>query len=156
MKHLLVLLLPAALLLNGCNFETDEELAIKKMIADYLLAVQTTDEGLAHDILLDLAGFRLLNPDVSARMDAGSFTDAVLSDLVISFRNTASFFRGKTLKVKSFTLGGQWYQYKGFAAFKDNVVLIDADGEEVEMLIRGIVKLNDKWRIVDLSDNGLF
>ncbi len=156
MKKYLLLLLPMLTLLSACNFQTNEELNMKKMVVDLLTAVQHDDENLAHEILLDLASFRSLNPDVSARVDAGSFTDAVLSDLVINFRNMEGLFRGKTLVLKSFTPGGQWYQYKGFSAFKDNVVVITADGEDVEFIIRGIVRINEKWRIVDLSDNGLF
>jgi len=156
MKTYTLLLLPLLTLLSGCNFQTNEEINMKKMVEEFVSAVQHNDENRATEILLDLAGFRTLNPDVSARVDAGSFTDAVLSDLVANFRNMEAYFRGKTLKVKSFTTGGQWYQYKGFSSFKDNVVVVDANGEDVEFIIRGIVRIGEKWRIVDLSDNGLF
>lgn len=136
--------------------QTNEEINMKKMVEEFVSAVQRDDEAVASDILLDLAGFRTLNPDVSARVDAGSFTDAVLSDLIQNFRNMGALFRGKTLTVKSFTPGGIWYQYKGFSSFKDNVVVLDVNGEEVEFVIKGIVRIGEKWRIVDLSDNGLF
>ncbi len=144
------------LVLSGCDFKTNEELQMQKMVSDFMVAVQNNDESAAHSILLDMAGFRTLNPDISARVDASSFTDAVLSDLVTNFREMNSFFQGKKVKVTAFHIGGQWYQYKGFPAFKDNEVELDADGETVKFTIRGIVKLDDKWRIVDLSDNGLY
>jgi len=156
MKTYALLLLPLLILISGCNFQTNEEINMKKMVEEFVWAIQHNDENKAHDILLDLAGFRTLNPDVSSRVDAASFTDAVLDDLVSNFRNMEAYFHGKTLKVKTFTLGGQWYQYKGFSSFKDNVVVVVADGEEVEFMIKGIVRIGEKWRIVDLSDNGLF
>ncbi len=151
-----LLLLPMLTLVSACNFQTNEELKMKQTIADFVSAIQHDDENMATEILLDLAGFRTLNPDVSARVDAGSFTDAVLDDLVSNFRNMEAYFRGKILKVKSFTPGGQWYQYKGFSAFKNSVVVVEADGQDVEFVIRGMVRIGEKWRIVDLSDSGLF
>lgn len=156
MKVRTLILLPLLTLFVSCNFQTNEEIQMKQTIVDFVSAVQHNDENRAQEILLDLTGFRTLNPDVSSRVDAGSFTDAVLADLIVNFRNMEAYFRGKTLKVKSFTPGSQWYQYKGFAAFKDNIVVVEADGEDVEFIIRGIVRLGEKWRIVDLSDNGLF
>lgn len=152
-RALMLLSLP---LLVGCNFQTNEERAIQQMVADYLVAVQSNDESTAYGIVLDLAGFRALNPDVSARLDASAFTDAVLSDLITNFRQMVSYFGGKELKLKSLQLGPQWYQYKGFPAFKDNSVVLIADGQRVEMTIRGIVRIDGRWRIVDLNDNGLF
>lgn len=146
----------AVILLSGCSLKTNEERQIEKTVDDFMQAVTRGDDTAAKDVLLDLGGFRTLNPDVSARVDADSFTDAVLSDLLTNYRQMASMFGGKGIKVTAVTLGGQWYQYKGFPAFKDNTVEMKVDGEVVNFIIRGLVRIGDKWRIVDLSDNGLF
>lgn len=146
-----------AILIAGCGkMMTNEERAVKKMVEEFVHAIQEGDDGLAQEYLMDVKSFHLLNPDVSARVDAESFIDAVLSDLMTNYRNMVKFFGGRNLKVKKFVLGSPWYQYKGFAAFRDNVVVVRAGNEDVEFVIRGIVKIGDKWRIVNLSDTGLF
>lgn len=141
----------------GCGkMVTNEELTIRKTLEEFIHAVQENDEGKAQEYLLDLTSFTLLSPDVAARVDAETFIDAVLSDLITNFRQMVKFFGGRNLKVKKFILGDPWYQYKGFPAFKNNVLVVRAGSEDVEIIIRGIVKVGDRWRIVDLSDTGLF
>ncbi|MFN3821481.1 MAG: hypothetical protein ACK4OO_04035 [bacterium] len=143
--------------LLGCGkMVTNEELTIRKMLEEFIHAVQENDEGLAQEYLLDLKSFTLLSPDVAARVDAETFIDAVLTDLLTNYRNLVRFFGGRNLKVKKFILGDPWYQYKGFPAFKNNVLVVRAGNEDVQLVIRGIVKVGDRWRIVDLSDTGLF
>ncbi len=154
--RILVIFIPFIILISSCTFMTNEERTIRMMVQEFMTAVQNNDEAAAHEILLDLKGFQILNPDVSARMDAESFTDAVLSDLTTNFRNFVKYFDGKDIKLKSFHLGSQWYQYKGFPAFKDSEVTVKAGDQTVEFVIKGIVKVDNKWRIVNLSDNGLF
>lgn len=151
--RLLTLFLP--LLLVGCNMQTNEERELQVSMGTFVHAIQANDENAAKTILLDLNGFQKLNPDVGARTDASSFTEAVLDDLVSNFRGLVTYFNGKQLVFKSCRTGGQWYQYKGFSAFRDNVVTITVDGEEVQFTVKGLVRIEDKWRIVDLTDNGL-
>jgi len=149
-------LLLSLVLFTGCSLKTNEERQILIIVTDFMKAVQNDDETAAQAILLDLSAFRTLNPDVSARVDASSFTDGVLSDLISNYRNMVGYFNHKKIIVKSLRLGGSWYQYKGFPAFKDNVIELQVEEETVEFTIRGLVRVGDKWRIVDLSDNGLF
>jgi len=145
-----------SLVLSGCGLQTNDERQIKSTVAVFMQAVTNKDEAGAKEILLDLAGFRTLNPDVSSRVDAESFTDAVLSDLISNYREMTVYFAGKTVKVKGVRTGGQWYQYKGFQAFQDNVVDLNVDGENIQFTIHGLVRLGDSWKIVDLSNTGLF
>ncbi|MBM3327590.1 MAG: hypothetical protein FJY65_11585 [Calditrichaeota bacterium] len=145
-----------SIVIANCTFMTNEERNIKLMVQEFMTAVQNNDDRSAHEILLDLKGFQILNPDVSARMDAESFTDAVLADLVTNYNNFVRYFDGKDIRVTKFHLGSQWYQYKGFPSFKDSQITVKAGNETVEFVIRGIVKIDNKWRIVNLSDNGLF
>ncbi len=156
MKPVIKWLLPVLVLLLSCNLEGPEERAIRQMVETFIAAVDRADNELAYACLLDLQGFELLNPDVGARMDAESFTESVLAELVHEYRNMKQYFEGKDLKLKRFQLGVPFYQYKGHSAFRDNRVVVIANGETVEFTIMGIVRLGDQWRIVDLSGNDLF
>jgi len=144
------------IIVSGCSLKTNDERQIQTAITEFMAAVTNRDENGAKVILLDLAGFKTLNPDVSSRVDAESFTDAVLSDLISNYREMSVFFAGKTVKVTGVRTGGQWYQYKGFQAFQDNVVSLKVDGEDIQFTIRGLVRIGNDWKIVDLSNTGLF
>ncbi|MBM3329667.1 MAG: hypothetical protein FJY67_09400 [Calditrichaeota bacterium] len=158
MRLLRLQIVPLAALLafSGCTFMTNEERLIRETVQQLLTAAQNNDEDAAHAILLDVNGFMTLNPDAGVRSDAAAFSDAVLSDLITNFRNMVKFIDGKEVKVKRFHLGSQWYQYKGFPAFKESQATISVEGESADFTIRGMVKINNQWRVVDLSDNGLF
>ncbi len=135
----------------GCDMSPPDEREIKDMLEIFVAALERGDEGLARTCLLDVEGFQTLNPDVSARVDAESFMETSMAELIHNYRDLSRYFRGRTLELKDVAIGTQWYQYKGRQAFKDTDVTLKADGEEVHFKIRGIVKIDTKWRIADLS-----
>ncbi len=139
----------------GCHIPAPDERAVKQMLTTFFAAVERDDEDMARACLIDLDAFHELNPDVAARVDAESFTATLMAELIQNYRDMARFFEGRKLKVKSIKLGDNWYQYKGHQAFKDTEVIVSADGEEVPVIIRGIVRVEGKWRIVDLSGNDM-
>lgn len=152
-----LLLLPLLTVISGCGLSGGpEEIAIKQMVTTFIAAIDRNDKDLAYACLLDMNSFMVLNPDASARLDADSFSEEVIADLVHEFQFLVQHFEGRTLKVKKFYLGTPWYQYKGHPAFVDTDVVLSVDGEDVTLPIRGIVRIGDRWRIVDLSGIDLY
>jgi hypothetical protein len=153
----ITLLLPLLALFTGCGLTGGpEEIAIKQMVTTFIAAIDKNDKDLAYACLLDMNSFMVLNPDAAARLDADSFSEEVIADLVHEFQYLVGHFEGHTLKVKKFYLGTPWYQYKGYSAFVDSDVVLSVDGEDVTLPIRGIVRIGDRWRIVDLSGIDLY
>ncbi|HHE46511.1 MAG TPA: hypothetical protein ENL08_02250 [Bacteroidetes bacterium] len=137
----------------GCHIAGPEEKAIAQMIETFVHAIDRNDDDLGHACLMDQRAFETLNPSVTARVDAESFMDEYMSDLVQSYRDLKQKYEGHDLKFKKFTLGEPFYQYKGFAAFKNNEVSISVDGREETFNILKIVKIGDRWLIVSLGAN---
>lgn len=154
--RLSIFILVTIFLVTGCNFEGPEEKAVKNLLTAFVSAVDKGDEDIARAILLDRESFHVLNPDASARLDAESFSEEILAEIIQHYRNMVKYFEGRDVKFASFTLGDVWYQYKGRQAFKDTHVIVTADGVEVDFVVRGIVRIEDRWRIVDLSGNPEF
>jgi len=153
MKTKLTILLLTLTILCGCHIKTPEEQAIGELLKTFIAAVEKGDETMAKAILMDMETFRTLNPDASARLDADNFSEVAIAECIHNFREMVDYFKGRTLRIKSFQIGDVWYQYKGRQAFKDTEVFLDADGESVGITIRGLVRMGDRWRIVDLSGN---
>lgn len=151
MKVQIMVMLLFAMVMGGCSFGDPEEKAIEEMLMTFVAAIQQYDEVLAKALLLDLDGFKELNPDVAARVDAEGFTETVLAELIHTYRDLADYFDGRDLKFERMVLGNSWYQHKGRQAFKDTEIVITADGEEVDIFIKGLVKIDNRWRIVELS-----
>ena len=156
MKPSIRWLVPLLVLLVGCSLEGPEERAIRQMVETFVAALDKGDDDLASACLLDLQGFKLLNPDVSARVEAESFTASTLAELVQSYRNMKNYFADRDIELKQFQLGVPFYQYKGHSAFRDSRVVVQAGDDKVEFVIMGIVRIGDRWVIVDLSGNDLF
>jgi len=150
-KFKLVLLLSLVFLLGSCKFMDPDEKAVSEMLLTFTTALDQDSEDLAKACLMDDSSFKILNPDASARMDPESFIETVIAALFHDYRDLAVNLRGKDMKMKGFTLGHAWFQYKGRQAFKDNILELSADGAIIEIPIAGIVKVNQQWRIVDLS-----
>ena len=149
--------MPLLAMLAGCGlYGGPEEKAIRQMVTTFVAAIDRDDKDIAYACLMDMESFRVLNPDASARLDAESFSEEFIADLVHRYQNLVRHFEGRTLEVKKFILGTPWYQYKGHPAFLDTEVTISADGEDVTILIKGIVRIGDRWRIVDLSGTELY
>ena len=146
-------LLVGLVLLMGCSLEGPEERAIRQMVETFVVSIQQQDDDLAYACLLDLNSFEILNPDVSARVDAESFVASVMAELIGEYREMKSSFGGKEIKLKRFRLGTPFYHYKGHSAFQGNKAIIDVEGVEYSLLIDKIVRVGDKWRIVELSGN---
>lgn len=132
-----------------------EEAAIKKMITTLFSAIQQDDDILASACLLDLEALMILNPEISTRRDPEDYTETVIASVVHEYRLLRDFYAGHELKVTYFQLGTPWYQYKGYPAFRDTNITLSVDGKKVDLVIRGIVKVGDRWIIVDLSGNEL-
>lgn len=156
MKCRFSLCLALLILILGCQMRSPDEKAIYEMLKTFVSAVEKDDESMAKACLMDLDSFYELNPDVAARVDAESFSATTLAELVHHYRDMADFFNGRLLKLESMQLGSIWYQYKGRQAFKETEIIISADGESVPIVIKGIVRVGDKWLIVDLSGNDMF
>ena len=137
--------------LGSCKLMDPDEKSVREMLKTFTAAIDRDDETMAKACLMDVEGYRILNPDAGARMDPESFIETVLAELIHSYRSLANFFRGREVKFKSLELGAQWFQYTGRQAFKDNTLTVVADGEEVDIPIKGIVRIGNQWRIVDLS-----
>ncbi len=156
MKYKLLTCLVLVALIGSCSMRSPDERAIFEMLKTFISAVEKDDESMAKACLMDLDTFNELNPDVVARVDSESFIATTLAELIHHYRDMADFFGGRTLKLESMRLGSIWYQYKGRQAFKDTEIVISADDESVPIIIKGIVRIHDKWQIVDLSGNDMF
>lgn len=151
MRKQFIMGLAAVALIGGCSLEAPDEKAIRQMLETFFTSVGNNDEQLARAILLDRNLIVELNPDVSARVDAESYEESLVADIIERYRDFVRHFQGRMIKVKRVNLGTVWYQYKGRQAFKDTQVILETDGEEFPVTIRGIVRAGDRWRIVDLS-----
>lgn len=140
----------------GCNFAGPEEQAIQKMLGGFVLAVQENDRDLAMACLMDTRSFMSLNPDAAARSDPEGFSESVIAEIVDDYRRMTRHFSGRMLKLKKVRLGTPWYQYKPHASFKDTEMFISVDGENMTIIVKGIVKVDNKWRIIDLSTVELY
>ena len=156
MKNYILWMLSLILLVCGCNMQGPDERAVGEMLETFIAAVERGDEVLARACLMDMDGFHDLNPDAAARLDTESFSESIMAELVHHYRDMVDYFNHRELKLKSFTLGVPWYQYKGRQAFKDTEVIISANDETVIFDVKGIVRINNQWRIVDLSGNEYF
>ncbi|NQT35474.1 hypothetical protein HQ587_09810 [bacterium] len=121
------------------------------MLTTFVTAVDRSDDDLAYACLIDERGFDTLNPDASARSNAESFMAEYLAGLIQSYRDMKQRYKGCSLKYKKFEIGSQFYQYRGFSAFKDNKVFIEVNGAEETFMIGSIVRIGDKWLIVDIG-----
>ncbi|MCF7810570.1 hypothetical protein K9N50_06245 [bacterium] len=139
--------------LNACDMAGPEERAIREMCKTLVVAIDENNEDLAFACIIDRVAFNTLNPSASARTDAESYIDDFLSELVHTFRYYAAKYKGKGIEFKKFLLGQQIYQYKGFSAFKNNQIIIDVDGAEEVIDVDVIVRIGDKWRIVEIARN---
>ena len=164
MRRFAALLAIATVLLGGWTFLSagcgrfagPEEQAIGEMLRSFVSAVEKDDREMALACLMDQQAFMILNPDAAARTDPDGFAESVIAELVHTYQSMVRHFQGRTLKVKSVRLGTPWYQFKPHPAFRDNELVIDADGEEVVLMIKGVIRIGDRWRIVDLSDLELY
>jgi len=144
-------------LLSGCSLSGGpEEMATRQMVGTFIASIDRGDKDLAYACLMDIPAFKTLNPDASARLDAENYSEEVLSNLIDSWRALVTHFEGRSVKMTKFVLGDPWYQYKGHPAFVDNEVTVMVDKEEITFPIRGIVRIGDSWRIVDLSGTDLY
>lgn len=151
MRNLIVVLLLVSLIAVGCTFMSQDEKAIKEMLKTFTAAIASGDDDLAHACMMDVEAFHILNPDLSARVDAESYTETVIAELIEGFRDLKQDYQGHELELKSIRVGDQWYQYKGKQAFKDTIMIVDVDGQEVEIPILGVVLVGQQWRIVSLG-----
>lgn len=150
-KRIYWLLLAPALILIGCDMTGPEERAIGEMVKTFIVSIDTGDEDLAYACLMDRDAFDTINPDASVRVDGESYVDSFIADLVHTYRSYVDRYHGSEVKLQKFLLGTIFYQYKGFSAFKDNRVIITVNGAEESIDIGAIVRIGDKWRIVELS-----
>jgi len=130
-----------------------DEKAIKEMLKTFTAAIADGDDDLGYACMMDVEAFNILNPDLSARVDAESYTETVIAELIEGFRDLKQEYQGHELKLRELKIGDQWYQYKGRQAFKDNIMVVEVDGQEVEIPIKGIVMVGQQWRIVSLSSD---
>ena len=151
MKRYFILLFLLPLFVINCDFSGPEERAIGEMLLTFVAAIDKNDRDLAYACLIDERAFETLNPDASARSNAESFMAEYLADLIQSYRDMVRSYQGHSIKYKKFEIGSQFYQYKGFSAFKDNKVFIEVDGVEETFMIGSIVRIGDKWLIVDIG-----
>ncbi len=138
------------LILIGCDMAGPEERAIREMVKTFVAAIDTGDEDLALACIIDLNAFNALNPDASVRSDGDSYVDSFLADLIHSYRSYVRRYEGREVLFKKLLLGHRFHQYKGFSSFKNNEVIIEVDGVEEAIDIGAIVRIGDKWRIVEL------
>jgi hypothetical protein len=139
--------------LAGCDMAGPEERAIREMCKTLVVAIDNNNEDLAFACIIDRVAFNTLNPSAGARTDAESYIDDFLSELVHTFRYYAAKYKDKDIKFKKFLIGQQIYQYKGFSAFQDNRIIIDVSGTEEVIEVGVIVRIGDKWRIVEIARN---
>ena len=151
MRFLIVVFMLTSLLISGCSLMSSEEKAIMEMLETFTAAIAEGDDDLARACMMDVDCFQTLNPDLNARADAEIYTETVIAELIEGFRDLKQEYRGHELKLKGLRLGNQWYQYKGRQAFKDSYMLIKVDGQDTEILIKGLVLIDQQWRIVNLS-----
>lgn len=144
------------LVLLGCAVKSPDEKAIEEMLTTFVTAIHTEDKVLAGACLLDTKAFLKLNPDAAARTDAESYYEGAIADLFFQYQRLVDHLRGRNIKFKELHLGTPWYQYKPHQAFRDTDMILSVDGEEVTIPIKGLVYLENKWRIVDLSGIELY
>jgi restriction endonuclease S subunit len=140
-----------SMVVSGCSFQSPDEKAIQEMLKTFTAAIAEGDDDLSRACLMDVDAFHILNPDLSARTDSESYTATVIAELIEGFRDLKQEYQGHELELKSIRVGDQWYQYKGKQAFKNTVMIVEVDGQEVEIPILGVVLVGQQWRIVSLS-----
>jgi len=151
-RHFIFLFLLLIFILSACDMASPDERAIRQMVKTFVAAIDKDDTDLANACLLDQRGFETLNPDASARSDAESFVASYMADLFHSYSSLRRSFEGRAVELKEFKLGVQFYQYKGFTAFKDSEVIVSVDGDAVDSFnIGSIVRIGERWVIVELG-----
>ncbi len=151
--RILIVVMLLSLVISGCTLMSPDEKAIKEMLKTFTAAIADGDDDLGYACMMDVEAFNILNPDLSARVDAESYTETVIAELIEGFRDLKQEYQGHELKLRELKIGDQWYQYKGRQAFKDNIMVVEVDGQEVEIPIKGIVMVGQQWRIVSLSSD---
>jgi len=149
MRILIVAVLLTSLVV-GCSFQSPDEKAIQEMLKTFTAAIAEGDDDLSRACMMDVEAFNVLNPDLSARTDAESYTETVIAELIEGFRDLKQEYQGHELELKGIKIGDQWYQYKGKQAFKNTIMIVEVDGQEVEIPILGVVLVGQQWRIVSL------
>lgn len=153
MRILIVVVILTSMIVTGCGLMSPDEKAIREMLKTFTAAIAEGDEDLALACMMDVECFHILNPDLNVRTDAESFTETVIAELIEGYRSLKDRYRGQDIKLKSLEVGDQWYQYKGRQAFKDNIMVLEVNGQDVEIPIKGVVMVDQQWRIVSLSSD---
>ncbi len=151
MKTLFNYVFVISILFAGCSLPDPELEEIKELIESFVAAIDRGDESLGRACLLDESGFRLLNPNVDERTDGEEFTEVYLAELIYNFRTIVDKYNGRNVEFADFIIGDIWTQHKGRRAFENSRIKIIVDGSTVELPLKGIAKIEDKWKIIDLS-----
>lgn len=138
---------------TGCVGGGPEAANIKKVVGQFIVAVDNGDDDLAVSILLDRPGWAIMHPDLANSVDGASSADAAIGGLESQYRRMVAYFDGRDVKLKSFRLGTIWQEYPKLPGFKDTRIILESGGMEYEFWIPGMIRIAGKWRICDLSGN---
>jgi len=152
MKAILYFTLTITIFVVGCTLPDAEENAIKELFESFVASIDRGDEFLGKACLLDEPGFIELNPTIGDRADGDVFTEVELAELIHNYRALLEKYERLDVKFIDFTTGNLWAQHKGRRAFENNTIKISVNGSESVMPIKGIAKIGDKWRIVELAN----
>jgi hypothetical protein len=152
MRTIIYSALLTVLFISGCSLPDPEENAIKDLFESFVASIDKGDEVLGKACLLNETGFKELNPTVSERADGDVFTEVELAELFYNYRALLDEYTGRDVKFIDFTIGNLWAQHKGRRAFENNLIRISVNGSESVLSVRGIAKIGDKWKIVELSN----
>ena len=146
----IICVLLCLILIVGCGPRPQVQIIIE-MVETFVEAVDRGDEELAMDCLLDQDGFLILNKNLGTRTNSAS--EEMLGSLMGDYSRMVSYFDGRDVTLKKFTLGQFWDQYKGHAGFYNSRAILDVNGDEYEIVIKAMVRIADIWYIIDLEGN---
>ena len=139
------------LLIFGCGGTGPEQQEIQKLAEDFVVAIDNGNFELASECCLDIQGYYILHPDVAS--EGRTSAQEMVGDLEDQYMNMVSYFQGRNVRMKRFQLGSFWDEYEGYAGFRNSVVTLNAEGEDYKLILTGIIRVADKWYIIDLSGN---
>ena len=139
------------LLILGCTGTGPQQEEIKNLAEDFVSAIDNGNFELASECFLDIQGYYILHPDVASegRVDAQN----MVGDMENQYLSMVGYFQGRNVRMKRFQLGSFWDQYEGYAGFHNSIVTINAEGEDYKLTLTNIIRVADKWYIMDLSGN---
>lgn len=137
------------LIFLGCGAGSQQKM-IEEMVEKYIRAIDKGDDILAMECVLDYDKFIILYPNLGT--ETRSRADEIIGALETSTGRLFNKFAGMDVKMKKFTLGSFWDQFKGHPGFHGTKVKLVADNQEYEIIFDKIIRVADGWYIYEIGN----